>query len=328
MTVLEQKQNRTVTAELTGAYRTMLTIRQFEETVRKEFAHGNIPGFVHLYAGEEAIAVGACADLSEGDWIVSTHRGHGHAIAKGCDLSGMMIEIFGRAGGLCNGKGGSMHLADIKRGMLGANAIVGANAPLICGAGLASQVKGNGSIGVSFTGDGGTNQGSFLESLNLAAVWKLPVVFVVEDNGYGEATSRPGHQAVEDLAARARGFGMPGVTVDGRDFWAVRDAMKECVARARDGQGPSMLIARAPRFYGHYEGDPQTYRSKDELKLAGTDEDCLVVFRRRVLEEGSIDETMLETINDEVKGELAAALSAARAAPMPSGDVLLTDLYA
>src|SRR3712207_4022741 len=202
---------------LLNSYRTMRTIREFEERLHVEFATGEIPGFVHLYAGEEAIAAGVCAHLNEEDYVASTHRGHGHAIAKGCDVKAMMAEIYGKANGLCKGKGGSMHIADLGQGMLGANGIVGGGPPLVCGVGLTARVKGTDHVAVSFTGDGGSNQGTFLESLNLAAAWHLPVIFVVENNGYAESTASQYHQSGIDVAKRADGFGLPGVVVDGFD---------------------------------------------------------------------------------------------------------------
>ena len=215
---------------LLEAYRLMKTIREFEERAHREFATGLMPGFVHLYAGQEAVAVGVCSTLTADDYIASTHRGHGHAIAKGCDVPGMMAELYGRSTGLCRGKGGSMHIADLSTGMLGANGIVGGGPPLVCGVGLSAKVRGTDQVGVSFTGDGGSNQGTFLESLNLAAVWDLPVIFVVENNGYAESTSSQFHQSGIDVAKRADGFGLPAAVVDGHDFFAVREATAAAVA--------------------------------------------------------------------------------------------------
>jgi acetoin:2,6-dichlorophenolindophenol oxidoreductase subunit alpha len=252
-----------LTAEqLLEAYRVMRTIREFEERLHVEFATGEIPGFVHLYAGEEAIAAGVCAHLGPGDYVASTHRGHGHAIAKGCDVKAMMAEIYGKQSGLCHGKGGSMHIADFDKGMLGANGIVGGGPPLVCGVGLTSKVMGSGQVAVSFTGDGGSNQGTFLESLNLASAWHLPCVFVVENNGYAESTPPAYHQSGIDVAKRADGFGMPGMVVDGFDFFAVHEAAGEAIARAREGSGPTLLECEGMRYYGHFEGDQQTYRGE------------------------------------------------------------------
>jgi len=224
--------------QLLDAYRMMRTIRDFEERVHEEFAGGDIPGFVHLYAGEEASATGVCMHLDDRDAIASTHRGHGHCIAKGVDVLGMMAEIYGRVTGSCKGKGAPMHIADLSKGMLGANGIVGGGPPLICGRALASKQLGTGGVAVAFFGDGASNQGTTLESLNLATVWNLPAIFVAENNGYAEATSSTWSVATDDIADRAAAFGMPGVIVDGFDFFAVHEAAGEAVARAREGGGP------------------------------------------------------------------------------------------
>ena len=252
--------------QLLRAYRMMKTIREFEERVHVEFATGDLPGFVHLYAGEEAAGAGIMMHLRQEDYISSTHRGHGHCIAKGVEVKGMVAELYGRSSGTCHGKGGSMHIADLDIGMMGANGILGAGAPLTCGAALASKYKKDGSVGVSFLGDGASNAGNFLESLNLAAVWDLPVIFVVENNGYAQATSRDYAVAVDSYVDRALGFGMPGVTVDGTDFFAVYEAAGEIISRARHGGGPSLLECNMIRFYGHFEGDAQTYRGSDEVE--------------------------------------------------------------
>src|SRR5829696_8186188 len=243
----------------------MVTIRRFEERVQEEFSKGGIPGFVHLYAGEEASGVGVCMHLGPKDYIASTHRGHGHSIAKGCDVVGMMQELFGKAGGICHGKGGSMHIADLDQGMLGANGIVGGGPPLVCGVGLTAKVKRTDQVAVSFTGDGGSNQGTFLEALNLASAWHLPTIFVVENNGYAEATSSLFHQSGVDVAKRADGFGMPGIVVDGFDYFAVHEAAGEAIARARSGGGPTLLECKVGRYFGHFEGDQQTYRGPNEV---------------------------------------------------------------
>ena len=221
--------------ELLRAYRSMATIRRFEERVQDEFSKGGIPGFVHLYAGEEASAVGVCSHLGDADYIASTHRGHGHSIAKGCDPTLMMQELFARKGGLCGGKGGSMHIADLDRGMLGANGIVGGGPPLVVGAALTAKTLGRGTVAVSFTGDGGSNQGTTFEAMNLAVVLQLPAIFVFENNQYGEGTGVAYHVGSHDIAGRAAGFGMPAVKVDGDDFFAVHDAAGEAVERARRG---------------------------------------------------------------------------------------------
>src|SRR6201996_8523724 len=226
---------------LLKAYRDMVTIRRFEERVQDEFSKGHIPGFVHLYAGQEALAVGVCSHLGPADHIASTHRGHGHSIAKGCDPTLMMQELFAKKTGLCGGKGGSMHIADLDRGMLGANGIVGGGPPLVVGAALTAKTLGRNTVAVSFTGDGGSNQGTTFESMNMAVVLRLPAVFVFENNGYGEMTSYDYAIGSRDITSRAGAFGMPAVKVDGTDFFAVYEATRTLVDRARRGDGPGVL---------------------------------------------------------------------------------------
>jgi len=314
--------------ELLQAYRRMRTIREFEERVHDEFASGAIPGFVHLYAGEEASAVGVCQQLREDlDYIASTHRGHGHCIAKGCDVDAMMLEIFGKQGGLCNGKGGSMHIADLDKGMMGANGIVGGGPPLVCGAALAAKTLKTGGVAVAFVGDGGSNQGTTFEAMNLASVWKLPAVFVFENNGYAEATASRYSVACGDIARRADGFGMPGRIVDGHDFFAVYDAAQEAIERARAGDGPSLLEFKLDRYFGHFEGDAQTYRGKDEVAKLRDTKDCLTLFRRRVSEAGLLDAPQMDAIDADIRGLIAAAVAGAKAAPYPGAETLLTDVY-
>jgi TPP-dependent pyruvate/acetoin dehydrogenase alpha subunit len=305
----------------------MRTIREFEERLHREFATGDIPGFVHLYAGEEAIAAGVIGHLGPDDYVASTHRGHGHAIAKGCDVKGMMAEIYGKATGICHGKGGSMHIADIDLGMLGANGIVGGGPPLVCGVGLTAKVKGTDQVAVSFTGDGGSNQGTFLEALNLASAWHLPVVFVVENNGYAEATSSAFHQAGIDVAKRADGFGMPGVMVDGFDYFAVREAAGEAIGRARSGGGPTLVECKVGRYYGHFEGDQQTYRGPNEVEDLRRDRDCLDNIARRVTGAGLVEQSDLDEIDRAVATLIDEAVDEAKAAPDPTPEDVLTDVY-
>jgi pyruvate dehydrogenase E1 component alpha subunit len=290
---------------LLEAYRTMRTIREFEERLHVEFATGEIPGFVHLYAGEEAIAAGVCTHLNEEDYVASTHRGHGHAIAKGCDVKAMMKEIYGKADGLCHGKGGSMHIADLDKGMLGANGIVGGGPPLVCGVGLSST----------------------LESMNLSAVWELPVVFVIENNGYAEATSTNFSCKGLDIAKRADGFGMPGVIVDGHDFFAVYEVVGEAIRRAREGGGPSLIECKVNRYYGHFEGDAQTYRADNEVENLREEKDCLKLFADRVVSAGLVDKEELEKIDEQVRTLIDEAVEEAKAAPDPKENDLLTDVY-
>lgn len=314
-------------SDLLAAYKRMRLIREFEDAVHEEFSAGNIPGFVHLYAGEEASGVGICMHLDDRDAIASTHRGHGHCIAKGVDVKAMMGEIYGKVTGSCRGKGGSMHIADLDKGMMGANGILGAGAPLACGAGLAAKFRGDGGVGVSFVGDGASNQGMFLESLNLAAVWNLPVVFVVENNGYAESTSVEWAVAVDSYVDRAAGFGLPGVTVDGTDFFAVHEAAGEIVARAREGGGPALLECKMCRFYGHFEGDAQTYRGAGEVEDLRANRDCIKIFAQRVTETGVIRPAELTAIDREVLDLIEQAVVEAKAAPLPTAADLLTDVY-
>ena len=313
--------------QLLQAYRMMKTIREFEERVHVEFATGDLPGFVHLYAGEEAAGTGIMMHLHQEDYISRTHRGHGHCIAKGVDVKGMVAELYGRSSGTCHGKGGSMHIADLDMGMMGANGILGAGAPLACGAALASKYKKDGSVGISFLGDGASNAGNFLESLNLAAVWDLPVIFVVENNGYAQATSRDYAVAVDSYVDRALGFGMPGVTVDGTDFFAVYEASGEIISRARDGGGPSLLECNMIRFYGHFEGDAQTYRGSDEVEEIRKNRDCLKKFVQQVTEENYLSISDLEKIDKEIFTLIDEAFDEAKKAPPPTEADLLTDVY-
>jgi len=313
--------------ELLQAYRTMRTIREFEERLHVDFARGDIPGFVHLYAGEEAAAAGIMMHLSAGDRIASTHRGHGHCIAKGVDPCEMMKEIYGKKGGSCHGKGGSMHIADLGRGMMGANGILGAGAPLVCGAALAAKFRKKGEVAISFVGDGASNQGTFLESLNLAAVWNLPAIFVVENNGYAESTSRDYAVAVDSYVDRAAGFGLPGVTVDGTDFFAVHEAAGEIIKRAREGGGPALLECKMVRFHGHFEGDAQAYRGKGELEDIRANKDCVKKFAAKVTGAGVLTQAELASIDKEVLSLIERAVQEAKAASQPTAADLLTDVY-
>lgn len=313
--------------DLLRAYRTMCTIRAFEERIRTENTTGDIPGHVHLYAGQEAIATGICLHLSDADFIGSTHRGHGHCIAKGCDVKAMMREIFGKEGGLCGGKGGSMHIADLDKGMLGANAIVGGNPPQAVGAALSAKTRGTDRVGVSFTGDGGSNQGTTFEAMNMAVVLKLPCLFIIENNGYGEGTPAKYAVGTDDLARRAEGFGMPAAQVDGTDFFAVEQAAREALEHARSGGGPSTIVATALRFFGHFEGDAQQYRPKGEVEQARAEGDCLTKFRARVTAAKLIDAGRLDAIDSEVAALIDDAVTQARAAGYPDPSVLERDVY-
>jgi acetoin:2,6-dichlorophenolindophenol oxidoreductase subunit alpha len=313
--------------ELVRAYRSMFTIRAFEERVQQEFSKGGIPGFVHLYAGEEAAAVGVCMHLGPQDYIASTHRGHGHSIAKGCDVTAMMHELFAKADGLCGGKGGSMHIADLDRGMLGANGIVGGGPPLVIGAALSAKTLGRGTVAASFTGDGGSNQGTTFEAINMAVVLKLPAIFVFENNQYGEGTAFAYAVGSQDIAGRARGFGLPAVKVSGDDFFQVHEAAAEAVERARTGGGPSVIEVDTCRFFGHHSGDAQLYRGKDEVRRLREERDALKNFRRRVGEAALLEAADLDAVEKEVLGLIDRAVETARAAPPPDSSALLRDVY-
>jgi acetoin:2,6-dichlorophenolindophenol oxidoreductase subunit alpha len=293
-------------------YRTMLTIRRFEQRVAREFRTGEIPGFVHMYIGEEAVAAGVCAHLDDGDYVTSTHRGHGHCIAKGCDLRAMMAEIYGREDGLCKGRGGSMHIADFSRGMLGANAIVGGGIALATGAALASSVRGGKQVAVAFFGDGAANQGVLHESLNLAAIWKLPAVYVCENNGFAESTPAAYATSVPDVAARAAAYGIPGVIADGADVLDVYDAAGAAVARARTGGGPTLLEVKTYRFMGHFEGDQDRYRDDDDRRT--TRERDAIASLRSLLD---AREEELASIEAEIEAAVSEAVEFARASPFP-----------
>ena len=313
--------------QMLGAYRRMRTIREFEDRLHVEIATGEIPGFTHLYAGQEAVAVGVCDNLSDADYIASTHRGHGHCIAKGCDVEGMMLEIYGRAAGLCKGKGGSMHIADVTKGMLGANAIVGGGPPLAVGAAIACRNRGDRTVAVAFGGDGSCNQGTVFEAMNLAVVLQAPAIFVIEDNGYSEHTGASYAVGSKDIAGRARGFGMPAEAVDGADYFAVYEGMARAVERARKGGGPSTLVANITRYYGHFEGDPQNYRAKGEVARLRETMDCLKRFRARMESTKDLVAAELDAIDVEVLALIERAVSQARAAPPPAESELTTDVY-
>jgi pyruvate dehydrogenase E1 component alpha subunit len=312
---------------LLDAYRRMRTIRAFEEKLAELVAGGKLAGFLHLYAGEEAVAVGVCAHLGARDWVASTHRGHGHCIAKGVDVKGMMAELFGRRTGLCKGKGGSMHIADMDKGMLGANGIVGAGIPLVTGAALSAQHKRTGGVAVAFFGDGASNQGQFHESLNLASIWGLPAVYVVENNGYGEFTPTDFVVPVEDIAERAASYGMRSAIADGMDFFDVYEKAGEAIARARRGEGPTLLECKTYRFLGHFVGDPLVYRSKQEAEDWIQNRDPLELFESRLVEAGLASSEALRAVDGDVGRLLAEAVAEAERAPLPEPEDVLADVY-
>jgi acetoin:2,6-dichlorophenolindophenol oxidoreductase subunit alpha len=308
-------------------YETMAMIRAFETRVRDEFARGRIPGFVHLYAGEEAVATGVCTNLKEGDTITSTHRGHGHCIAKGCDVNGMMAEIFGKATGLCKGKGGSMHIADVSKGMLGANGIVGGGPPLACGAALSAKLLGSDNVCVCFFGDGAAQEGTFHESLNLAAIWKLPVIFIAENNGFAESTPVTYHCAIENIGDRAASYGIPGASVDGMDVLAVYEAAQAAINRARKGLGPSLLECKTYRYHGHFEGDQQLYKT-DELQQKMMERDPIKNLRETAIQQNLATAQDFDTIDAQVKQKIDEAVVFADRSPDPALSEVDTDVYA
>jgi pyruvate dehydrogenase E1 component alpha subunit len=308
-------------------YKKMLEIRKFEDQVHESFAKGILPGFVHLYAGEEAVAVGVCAHLSEKDSITSTHRGHGHCIAKECDLNGMMAEIYGKVTGLCKGKGGSMHIADLDKGMLGANGIVGGGFPLACGAALTAKYKKTDHVSVCFFGDGANNHGTFHEGINLAAIWKLPVIFIAENNGYGEATPFNYASSCKTIADRAISYNIPGVRVDGKDVLAVYKAAEEAVQRARRGEGPSLIECVTYRNYGHFEGDAQKYKKEQEKKEHKQEKDAIALFRNYLLNQNLLAEKELISLENAVEESIKQAVKFSEESPYPEASDLLNDVY-
>ncbi|HEX9898379.1 MAG TPA: thiamine pyrophosphate-dependent dehydrogenase E1 component subunit alpha [Candidatus Methylomirabilis sp.] len=307
-------------------YRKMVAVRIFEETAADLFLKGQLPGFLHSYIGEEAVASGVCAHLTPQDMITSTHRGHGHAVAKGARLDMMMAELFAKKTGYCHGKGGSMHIADLDLGILGANGIVGAGVPIATGAGLALKLKGSDRVTVAFFGDGGSNTGAFHEGVNMAAVWNLPVVFVCENNQYAESTPRDVHQRIKDVAQRAMAYDIPGVVADGMDVFDVYQKTGEAIDRARTGGGPTLVEAKTYRFMGHYVGDPQTYRSKDEVEQ-WKKRDPIAMFRKRVVEEGKITAAELDAIDAAIAKEMEQAVEFARQSPEPDIEAALQDIF-
>jgi TPP-dependent pyruvate/acetoin dehydrogenase alpha subunit len=306
-------------------YETMQRIRSFEMAVIELFARGKIPGFLHTYVGEEAVAAGVCAALRADDKIISTHRGHGHLIAKGGKLDLMMAELFGRRTGYCKGKGGSMHIAEPDLGMLGANAIVGAGTVIINGAALTAQYLGKDEVAVAFFGDGASNTGAFHEALNMAAVWNLPSIFVCENNGYAESTPQTYHQKIEDVAVRAMAYGIPSTIVDGNDPGAVYLAAKEAVARARSGEGPTLIEAKTYRIRGHYEGDPEIYRTKEEVE--SWKQKCPIERWRKVLLDKGIASETIEEIDARIDQELKEAVAFAEESPLPDPAEARSDIF-
>lgn len=306
-------------------YRDMFLIRRFEERAAHLRQQGFIPGFLHPYVGQEAVAVGVCAALEEGDVITSTHRGHGHMLARGADPARMYAELYARRDGYNRAKGGSLHMIDVELGFLGANGIVGGGIPLATGAGLQKKREGRGRVAVSFFGDGATNEGSFHESLNLASLWSLPVVYVCENNFYGEFTPQHKHQPITEIARRADSYAMEGVVVEGNYVLEMREAARAAVSRAREGNGPTLIEARTYRHRGHYEGDMARYRPRGELE-EWMARDPLRVFEEHLRDAG-IDDSELERVRRAVEARLDEAARFAEQSPHPRPNEALEDVY-
>jgi TPP-dependent pyruvate/acetoin dehydrogenase alpha subunit len=310
-------------------YTTMKTIRLFEERISDLYARGQIPGLVHLYIGEEAVAAGVCAVLQEDDYITSTHRGHGHVIAKGAELNPMMAELYGKKTGYCKGKGGSMHIADMTLGILGANGIAGGGLPIAVGAGWSAKWRGTDQVAVCFFGDGSSNNGAFHESLNLASVHRLPVIFVCENNLYGISVCQAKHQAITDVAVRATAYDMPGVVVDGNDVTAVFLAAEKAVKRARAGEGPTLVECKTYRWRGHHEGDPNQgarYRTREEIDVWKNK--CPIErFARQMVSNRTATAKKLEAIDREITGRIDAAVVYAETSEFPAYEEMFEDVY-
>ncbi len=306
-------------------FKKMLEIRKFEEKVYDLFTQNLIPGTMHLYTGEEAVAVGVCAALGPHDFITSTHRGHGHCIAKGASLKKMMAELFGKRTGYCKGKGGSMHITDKSSGMLGANAVVGGAIPIAVGAGLSCKLKYPDRMVACFFGDGASNQGTFHEGINLAAVWNLPVLFVCENNLYAMGTRKSMVMKIENISERARSYGIPGVTVDGNDVLAVYGAARKAAERAKNEEGPTLLECKTYRHRGHSRFDPATYRPPEEVN-EWMERDPLMVFKKTLLQKG-IPEEFFQKIIDQVNTEIEEAVTYAQESPLPRPEEALDDIW-
>jgi len=311
---------------LINLYSTMVIIRNFELKAEQLFLEGELPGFIHLYIGEEAIATGVMANLRKDDFITSTHRGHGHMIAKGADINKMMAELYGRETGYCKGKGGSMHIADFSIGVLGANGVVGGGLPIAIGAGLGIKMKKSDQIVVAFFGDGASNTGAFHESLNFAAIYKLPVIFVLENNMFASTASTKETTAIENISDRAVGYGIPGITIDGNDVIAVYETTQEMVKRARNSGGPSLIEAKTYRIKGHFVGDPELYRGKKEVEGFWLNEP-IKKLEKRLESEKILSSTEKNKIWENAQKKIEEAVKFAKESPIPPGKDALTDLF-
>ncbi|MBO6563711.1 MAG: thiamine pyrophosphate-dependent dehydrogenase E1 component subunit alpha [Pseudomonadales bacterium] len=306
----------------------MVRIRRFEESAGKMMEDGKIPGALHLYVGQEAVAAGVMQHLSNQDWITSTHRGHGHLVAKGGEFKPMFAELFGRATGYCKGKGGSMHISSMDLGMLGANGIVGGGPPIAMGAAFSNKFRRNKNVAVAFFGDGASNEGSVHEAANMAALYKLPCIFVCENNGYGEYTAQSRHQAIVDVADRAAGYGMPGMICDGMDVMAVYEAAGEAIERARKGGGPTLLECKTYRYYDHVgvRGMGLNYRTDEEIE-AWKKKDAIEGFEKRLKQLGVMTEKQIKTVHAAVEKDVDEAIEFANESPYPEADTLLDNVY-
>ena len=312
---------------LIDAYRKMATIRAFETKAEYLVMHKLVPGPAHLYIGEEACGVGVCENLNDDDYIESTHRGHGHCIAKGADVNKMMAEFFGKRTGYCKGKGGSMHICDFSIGMLGANGVVGAGYNLAMGAALSAKMRHTRQIAVAFFSDGASNRGTFHESCNMASVWKLPIIYVCEMNQWASTTPYRTTTSVENIADRAVGYGIPGKSVNGNDFFAVYEAAKEAAAYVRSGKGPYLLELKTYRVKGHFVGDPELYRTREEVQEHIEKDDPIQNFRKTVLENHWLLQEELDALDKKAQQSIEEAVKEAEAAPLPDPDDLYDDYY-
>lgn len=315
------------TSQLLDMYRRMQQIRRFDSRALELYREGLMRGTTHPYIGMEAVGVGACTALRPDDFITSTHRGHGHCIAKGGDIPKMMAELLGKATGYCRGKGGSMHIADLDRGILGANGIVGGGMGIATGSALSARLRGTDQVTICFFGDGALNQGALHESSNLAAIWKLPVIYLCENNQYAMSARADQFTSVPDPSVRAVAYGFPGLRVDGMDVLAVYEMVAEAVARARAGEGPSFIVATTYRFFGHHVGDPLNYRSQEEVD-EWRKQDPIMHFQQILLDRGVLSESDAARIEQEVADEVEAAIEFAKQSPEPSPETLMEDIYA
>ena len=307
-------------------YRTMVRIRVFETVTEKLFLEGKLPGFVHLYIGEEAIAAGVSANLRIDDYILSTHRGHGHTLAKGGDMKKMMAENYGKFTGYCKGKGGSMHIADFSIGMLGANGVVGGQFPISVGAGLSIKLRKTDQVVVAYFGDGAANRGTFHEAMNMASIWKLPIIFINEDNQFASTTRKVRTLSVEHVAQRASAYNVPGVRCDGNDVIAVYEAAKEAVERARRGEGPTLMSCQTYRLKGHFIGDPEKYRTHEEVEKFWKQEP-IGRFEKIAFENGWLTEEEKKAIWEEYQKEADEAVKFAEESPYPDPEEALKDVF-